>query len=89
MSYCRPTIDDIGYPDQREPEDFVVRDVQGRVQSLEVRVTELQQYGGGGGAPTVADVFNTMGVTTLRGVDVVGFEDAANDIDARLTALGY
>lgn len=44
--------------------------------------------GGGGGGEFTATLFNTIGTSTLRGVDVVGFVDAADNIDARLTDLG-
>lgn len=43
----------------------------------------------GGGGVMEANVFNTAGVSTLSGIQVGGFIDAADSIDARLTALGY
>lgn len=50
--------------------------------------TENAGYIGAGGGVS-ATIFNTAGVSTLAGIEVNGFVDAANDIDARLTALGY
>ena len=46
---------------------------------------DLASIGGGGFTPTL---FNTAGTSTLRGVDVVGFVDAATDLDTRMQALG-
>lgn len=43
----------------------------------------------GGGGVMEANIFNTAGVSTRPGIEINGFIDAANSIDARLTALGY
>jgi len=46
-------------------------------------------YIGGGGGSVAATIFNTAGISSLDGVEVQGFTDAADSIDARLTALGF
>lgn len=43
---------------------------------------------GGGGSGFTPTLFNTAGTSSLRGVDVVGFVDAATDLDARMQAQG-
>jgi len=43
----------------------------------------------GGGGVVGANIFNTPGISSIAGSEITGFIDAANDIDARLTALGY
>lgn len=49
--------------------------------------TENAGYIGGGGG-TVPDIYNTNGDSTLNAYQVNGFIAMADDIDARLIALG-